>query len=399
MARVAVPRAAGLLVAGWFILLSVGSYVIAPASLLPIIMPSMGIGKSAGAALVSLPQVSATVLGLPLGMYLDRVKSRVAVLVAGVLIFVGGAWGWAAATDGAFLSLVASRLVGGIGVFILWVVGANVITSAFPESRRATAVAVLITGYPIGYAFGQLTAPLVADRLSWPAVFPVYATIGLAFALLFYLLQGRVALADVETELALPGGTDFRRMFTDRNVLLVALLSFLGYSLYMLYNSWMPTYLTEAFGVSLADSGLFVALFPAVGLLARPVGGWLSDGPLGRRRRPVFFVSFLGAVALAALLAPVGTVPLFVVGLVVAGFFIQMQFGLLYQFVQEFAEPNVAGTAISLVSVTGWLGSFVAPVVVGELISVAGGYTVVFGFAVVVGLAGVVTTWVTVEAR
>jgi NNP family nitrate/nitrite transporter-like MFS transporter len=161
----------------------------------------------------------------------------------------------------------------------------------------------------------------------------------------------------------------------------------------MVFNSWMPTYITRRFGVSLAESGTFVALFPAVGILARPVGGWLSDAVLGRRRRPVFAASFVGAAVLAAVMSFSTTVAVLVAMLVLAGVFVQLQIGLMYQSIREVVDPGAAGAAVSLASVSGWLGSFVAPVVAGELVSTAGTDTVLFAFAIVLGVAGTLTVW------
>jgi NNP family nitrate/nitrite transporter-like MFS transporter len=155
----------------------------------------------------------------------------------------------------------------------------------------------------------------------------------------------------------------------------------------------MPTYIARRFGVSLSKSGAFVALFPAVGVLARPAGGWLSDTVLGQRRRPVFAASFVGATVLAVAIRYSATIAVLVAMLVLAGVFIQLQIGLMYQSAQEFVDPSAAGTAVSLASVAGWLGSFVAPVVAGELVATAGTYAVVFGFAVGLGVLGGLTVW------
>jgi NNP family nitrate/nitrite transporter-like MFS transporter len=73
--------------------------------------------------------------------------------------------------------------------------------------------------------------------------------------------------------------------------------------------------------------------------------------------------------------------------------FIQLQIGLMYQSIQEFVDPSAAGTAVSLASVAGWLGSFVAPVVAGELVSLGGTYTVLFALAVGLGVVGALVVW------
>jgi NNP family nitrate/nitrite transporter-like MFS transporter len=372
-------------------LLFVGAYLIAPASVLPLVMADLGITETTAAALVSMPQVAAAVIGIPVGVYLDRVESRAVVPVAAAVLLAGSAGDWLAASVGDVSLLVASRLVAGVGMFVLWVVSINIASSTVPPTKRATATSVIISGYPAGYALGQLGAPRIAGAVGWPGVFPVFGGAVLLASVAFSLAAGRVSRSDTSSEV--PSLADFRRVFGNRNVWMVVAITVLGYSLYMVFNSLMPTYIARRFGVSLAESGSFVALFPAVGILARPAGGWLSDRLLDRRRRPVFATSFAGAAVVAVAILYSTTVATLVAMLVLAGVFIHLQIGLLYQAIQEFVDASVAGTAVSLASVAGWVGSFVAPVVAGRLITTAGSYRVVFGFAVVLGALGGVTVW------
>jgi NNP family nitrate/nitrite transporter-like MFS transporter len=65
----------------------------------------------------------------------------------------------------------------------------------------------------------------------------------------------------------------------------------------------------------------------------------------------------------------------------------------MYQSIQEFVDPRAAGTAVSLASVAGWLGSFVAPVVAGELVATAGTDDTLFVFAIALGIVGTLTVW------
>jgi len=377
--------------AGWLVLLFVGAYLITPASILPLVMADLGVTEPTAAALVSMPQVAATVIGVPVGVYLDRVQTRGVVPVAAAVLFAGSVGDWLAGGMGDVSLLVASRLLAGVGMFSLWVVSINVASSTVPATRRATATSVIISGYPAGYALGQLGAPRVAEVVGWPGVFPVFGGAVLLASVAFYFTVGRVTRFEASTEP--PTLADFERVFANRNVWLVLVITVLGYSLYMVFNSWMPTYITQRFGVSLSESGTFVALFPAVGIVARPAGGWLSDTALNQRRRPVFAASFVGAVVMAVAMFYSGTITVLVAMLVLAGVFIQLQIGLLYQSVQEFVDPKAAGTAVSLASVAGWLGSFVAPVAAGELVATTGTYAVVFWLAVGLGAAGCLTVW------
>ncbi|WP_327051963.1 MFS transporter [Halomicrococcus gelatinilyticus] len=381
---------------GWLLLLFVGAYLITPASVLPLVMADLGITEATAAALVSMPQVAATVIGIPVGIYLDRVETRAAVPVAAAVLLAGSTGDWMAASGGSVSLLIASRLLAGVGMFVLWVVSINVASSTFPPTRRATATSVIISGYPAGYALGQLGAPRVAAVVGWPGVFPVFGVAVLVTSIAFYVAVGRVSRFHASTEpMTLTG---FKRVLRNRNVWSVVVVTIFGYSLYMVFNSWMPTYITQRFGVSLAESGTFVALFPAVGILARPTGGWLSDTVLARRRRPVFGASFVGATVLAVVMFYSTTMTVLVAMLVLAGVFIQLQIGLMYQSIQEFVDPSAAGTAVSLASVAGWLGSFVAPVMVGELVATAGTYAVLFVLAVGLGVTGALIVWQMAES-
>ncbi|RLM53555.1 MFS transporter [Halobellus sp. Atlit-31R] len=381
---------------GWLVLLFVGAYLITPASILTLVMEDLDITEATAAALVSMPQVAATVIGIPVGIYLDRVESRAAVPVAAAILLVGSIGDWFAASGGNVSLLIASRLVAGVGMFVLWVVCINVASSTFPPDRRATATSVIISGYPAGYALGQLGSPRLAEIVGWPGAFPVFGGAVLLMSIAFYVAVGRVSRFQTDTEPMTV--VDFKRVVTNWNVWMVVAVTVLGYSLYMVFNSWMPTYITRRFGVSLAESGTFVALFPAVGILARPTGGWLSDTVFARRRRPVFAASFVGATLLAVVMFYSPTIAALVAMLVFAGVFIQLQIGLMYQSIQEFVAPSAAGTAVSLASVAGWLGSFVAPVVAGELVATAGTYAVLFVLAVGLGVTGSLTVWQMAES-
>jgi NNP family nitrate/nitrite transporter-like MFS transporter len=377
--------------AGWLVLLFVGAYLITPASILPLVMTDLGVTEATAAALVSMPQVAATVVGIPIGALLDRVETRVTVPAAAVVLLLGSVGDWVAASEGTVTLLIGTRLLAGVGMFVLWVASIDVAASAVSADRRATATSVIISGYPAGYALGQLGTPRIAEVVGWPGVFPVFGGAVVVTTLLFYVAAGRVRRFDTSREPVTRAA--FERVVRNRNVWLVVVVTVLGYALYMVFNSWLPTYVSQRFGVSLAESGAFVALFPAVGVVARPAGGWVSDTVLAQRRRPVFAVSFVGAAVLAVGMFYSATLTVLIVLLVLAGAFVQLQIGLLYQSIREFVEPSAAGTAVALASVAGWLGSFLAPVAAGELVATTGSYAVLFGFAVGLGAMGLLTVW------
>ena len=377
------------LVSAWLMWVFIGAWAITPASVLPVVMEAFGVRETAAAYVITAPQIAATITGIPIGMYLDRVDQRRSVLLATLLLVVVGLGGSLAASAGSYWALLGTRVVGGLGLVTLWTAQTAMITRAFQTSRQATAVGVFVTGYPAGYAFGQFSGPLIASVLDWTATFGLYTVVGFLFALGFSLIGRRVPAASGSGDS--PGLGQLGAVLRSRAVWGVALLSLLSYMLYMIFNSWMPTYISRTFDVGLAQSGLYTALFPAIGILARPGGGLLTERVFGGRSRPVIGISFVVAGITAAAMALGGTIIALVAGLVAAGFFIQLQFGILYTLVQSYVPTNVGGTAVAVISAIGWLGTFAGPPIVGALIEMRGGYGVVFGAAVALAVGGTAT--------
>jgi predicted MFS family arabinose efflux permease len=376
----------GLLAGGVLMTTSLGAYELAPASVTPLIRESLGVGPSAAGLVVSVMFGTAVVTSIPVGVVLDRTNSRHATAVAVVGLVVAGVWGWQAASTGAFVSLLASRVLGGVAYTVVWNAGIDVVGRAFAAERQATAIAVFTASGPVGFATGQAGAPVIAGAFGWPAVFPVFATSAVVGLALFWPTsrgRGRVSGTDP------PSMADLRSVVTDRTVWLVGAIAFLAYSLFLFVNSWAPSYLTEELALSLALGGLLTALFPAVGVVSRVSGGLVSDRLLSGRRRPVLLLSFLVATPAVAGFTALRSVPVLVGALLVAGFSIQLGLGLVFAYVRELVDPEVAATAVAFLTSVGLAGAFLAPIFGGALIGAAG-YGTAFAAAGALGVLGAV---------
>ena len=377
---------AGLLVGFFLLSMAAAAYEIAPASVLPVIQESLGLGASAAGWLVSIMYATAVVTSVPVGIALDRFSVRRAVVFGTLALVVAGVWGWYAATAGAFLWLLASRVLGGLSYVIFWNAGANSVGSAVAPEYRATAVGVFTASAPVGFALGQFGSPLVESVAGWPAILPTYAAIGVAGVVVF-LLATREHVPGVETDA--PDRTGLLDLFTDGGVWTVCLLCFLAYSLYLFVNTWLPSYLVDGFDISLAASGLLTALFPTIGAVARSASGAVSERLFDGKRRPVAVASFAVATPAVVAFALVSRLELVVAALVVVGFAIQLVTGLLFSYVAEIVPPAVRTTAVSLLTSIGLFGAFAAPIAGGAIIDSAG-YAPAFLVAGGVAVVGVV---------
>jgi len=332
---------------------------------------------------------TAVLASLPAGALLDRTDSRRAVAVAVGALFIAGAWGWIAAERSEYSSLLASRVLGGIGYVVVWNAAIDIVSEAATDARRATVVGVFTASGPLGFALGQGAGPAIAAAVGWPAVFPAFNALALVGLLLFWPTSRGLGRVGRESP---PSLREFGSVLRNRSVWLVGGLGFLGYALYLFVNSWAPSYLTEEIGLSLGVSGLLVAAFPAVGILSRVSSGFVSDRLFGGRRRPVVLVSFVVAAPLVASLALLDSVVSLVAVLLVAGFAIQLTLGLSFAYVGELVTSRVAATAVAFQTAVGLAGAFIAPIVGGAVIE-ASGYGVAFGLAGALAAVGVLLAW------
>jgi len=126
-------------------------------------------------------------------------------------------------------------------------------------------------------------------------------------------------------------------------------------------------------------------------VVARPVGGWLSDrvGPV-----PVLAVSFVAAGALA-LLTAVGfpLVPLATVGFLGLAAALGSAAGACFALVAQVVPEVQVGAVTGIVGAAGGLGGFVPPLVMGALYGSFGSYRVGLILLGAVALGAAAFTW------
>lgn len=377
-------------VAGLFLLsTAAAAYEIAPASVLPLVRETLAVDRTAASSLVSVMYATAVLASIPVGVALDRIHVRTAVVGAGVALLVAGAWGWFAAIAGAYWWVMASRVLGGFCYVVVWNSGANLVGQAVDPDLRATAVGVFTASAPVGFTLGQFGSPLIAGFFGWEATLPAFAAIAMLGVVVFLLATHGHQTA-IET--SVPDRAAVVELFTDTAAWTVCTLGFLAFSLYLFLNNWLPSYLTEQLGVPLALSGLLTALFPAVGVVSRTSGGVFSDRLFNGERRPVAVLSFLVAAPTIVGFVLVTRIAAVIALLLIAGFAVQLAIGLLFSYIAEVVRPSVRTTAVSMLTSVGLFGAFIAPIAGGVIIDAAG-YRTAFLVAGGVATVGVVLAW------
>jgi ACS family tartrate transporter-like MFS transporter len=173
--------------------------------------------------------------------------------------------------------------------------------------------------------------------------------------------------------------------FTSRNVVLLAVLTFLNYTVFYSFVFWMPTMLKRFSGLADARVGLLGAIPYLVCFIVMPINGWHSDKQLERR----WHISIPMLVAAAGLFGLMGQSfsmwPLIgLLTLVTAG---NAYLSVFWSLPTEILSPSIAAASVGLISSVGSIAGFASPYMFGYLREKTGSFTVGLAILGTVALA------------
>lgn len=319
--------------------------------------------------LVAFPVLVGALGRVPVGVLTDRLGGRVMFTVLCLLsivptLLVGLSSGSFAMLLlwGFFLGVAGTSFAAGIPFVNAW----------HAPSRRGFATGMFGAGMG-GTALSAFLTPWLVDRLG---LFATHLAMGAALAVMggvMWLFARDAPDWRPSTEPALPRMRDALRLRVTWQLSLLYAIAFGGF---VAFSTYLPTLLTTAYDFVQTEAGLRTAGFSLAAVVARPVGGVLSDriGPL-----KVCLISFFGTCVGAVVLAlhpptefPAGAAFVFVavtLGLGTGGVF---------ALVAKLVEPARVGTVTGLVGAAGGLGGYFPPLLMGVVYQTTGAYT--FGF-------------------
>lgn len=190
--------------------------------------------------------------------------------------------------------LLVFRVVTGLGVGGEWATGQTLVGETFPAKMRARFAAVMQTGAPLGIALAALVGGFVEPVLA-QAFGPEWGWRGCFFiallpALLVVVIRRFMPESDVWEERRRQQQAPERGQLRDllatpvlrRLFALGLVLALTDMSAYWFTYSWLPKYLYDKLGFSMAKSGLWMLVTQAGGFLGYLSFGFFADWK-GRR--------------------------------------------------------------------------------------------------------------------
>jgi ACS family glucarate transporter-like MFS transporter len=259
----------------------------------PYIIREFSLSETEMGSVYSAFVLSYALLMIPGGHLADRLGPRLVLAVVGVgsglftgLTALGGRPGLGA-YFGIIPSFLAIRL--GLGAFTapLYPSCARMNAMWFPAANRARVWGLVAAGAGLGGAASPVLFSWMIGRFGWRASFWAagFATTALGLVW-FWQVRDRPEEPSLRVRETVPGASTtpaerprgvWRRLLTDRNLLLLTLsYATVGYFEYIFFF-WMYYYFGEIRGMGPGQSAIYTTALFLTWTVATPLGGWISD--------------------------------------------------------------------------------------------------------------------------
>lgn len=259
---------------------------------LPAIRDELALDLVTAGWVVSVFNATSIALGMLVGIFADRLGHRRVIIVCLLMLAAGSLFG---AEAGSGATLLLARFTEGIGFVGVVVTAPSIIAKASLAADRRFALGIWGGFMPTGMAAMLLLAPLILAPLGWRGLWSVVAAITILWAAVTWLVLRRF---DPRTGLGGhdPHGPDEAsswkqdvRQTLSRPGLWILALTFGFYTLlWMALMVWLPTFLVEQRGASVALAAQLTVVVVFANLGGNLLGGWLLQQGLARWHLLVF---------------------------------------------------------------------------------------------------------------
>ncbi|MEV6059743.1 MFS transporter [Nocardia asteroides] len=318
----------------------------------------MALSSMAASIMVAMPILVGSLGRIVSGALTDRIGGRMmfigvslASIVPVVLVGVAGS------IESYPLMLVSALLLGIPGT--IFAVGIPFANSWYEPSRRGFATGVFGAGM-VGTAVSAFFTPRF---VRWFGLLPTHLIVAAALAvtaLLCVFLMRNSPQFTPNTDPVVPKLRAAMKLGVTWEMSFLYAVVFGGF---VAFSSYLPTYIKNVYGFSAVDAGTRTAAFALAAVIARPVGGALSD-----RIAPKYIVvtSLAGTVVMAIVAsfkppADIASAATFIT----MALFLGIGTGGVFAWVARRSPASNVGSVTGIVSAAGGLGGYFPPLIMG----------------------------------
>lgn len=335
------------------------------------------------------------------GWFVDRIGERF-----GMAVCVG--W-WSICTMATGLvtsamSLGVVRFLLGIGEPGNYPAALKATARCFSKRERGLPIAMFSSGSAVG---NLLAAPLIASltiRFGWRAAFFLPGALGMLWVAVWMAAYKHPQEEFLAVRAEDGARIQWRTMFRNRQVVGLLIARFISDPVSYFYAFWIPEYLKNARGFSLADIGHYAWIPYVAGAAGGMVGGTFSDVLIRRGVPPI--PARLRVLYVAALFAPLGILTSRVASAAMALALMSIMSFVVYcwfintaALIPDIASQQLTGSILGIVGSAGSASAFLFTLLVGVLVGRRGSYDAVFAIVGSVHLFAALILWLVFRDR
>ena len=343
---------------------------VAPGVIVKDIMQAFGASGEIVGLLSAMYFYSYAAFMIPAGLLIDGFGVRRVVAAGSAVMGLGSlAMGMAASQN----VLMTGRFFVGAGATVTFIGCLKIAADWFPPSHFATLSAVTATVGILGAIGG--TAPLAAlvALTGWRGAFSIIAALTLAGAVACSVVVRDHPPGAAAATMAAPRLGDVLRgvaeVLGNRHTWPPFLAFFFFYAAVGNLMLWAVPFLHDVYGLATTKAAGYASLVALALLFSAPLTGYLSDRVLHRRKLPYTVLSSIFFLFWAALALTAGTFPLWGVAALLFGMGAAGgAFVLTWPIAREVNPPQLAGTAVAVSNMGGFVGAALTQKYVGRVL-------------------------------
>ncbi|WEG12827.1 MFS transporter [Pullulanibacillus sp. KACC 23026] len=322
------------------------------------------------------------ILQIPGGILADKFGAKRLLVIA--LIW----WSIFTGMTGMAMSLgflIVSRVLFGVGEGLENGAQFKLVGDFFPSHERSSANGLFLTSLALGPAVVAPVAAWLLKSVGWHSMFYLFIIPGLIMAILIgWFIPNKPTEGVVHTEITNRKG--LRASWSDIMAHPAIWLAFVAYLFFNIafwgFLGWMPSYLSEARHITLSQLGMDASLPYWFGFLGLVIVGFLGNRFLNRYRASMIAISYLLAGLCLYISFSAKTVSGSLFGLSAAAFFLYGGFGPFWSVALDLLPDQLRGTFSGFVNFGGQIGGFIAPIIIGGIVSATDSFNFGFGFMI-----------------
>lgn len=285
----------------WALMISafaVGTTEFVIVGLLPTIAADLGVSLPSAGLLVSLYALGVTI-GAPVLTALTGRLPRKTLLLALLVLFIAGN-AFAAFAPG-YDSLLAARFITGLAHGVFFAIASTIATNLVSRDKESSAIAMVFMGLTVALVTGVPLGTWIGQVFGWQSTFLGVVALGAVG-----LIASAVLVPARLPQSAPPSLWAQAQVLTSPRLLLVYLITAVGYGGNFVAFTYLAPMLTQVTGLTAGAVSLVILLYGASVAVGNILGGRLADrmGPV-----PALTLIFAGLALLLAVLGAVLTQP------------------------------------------------------------------------------------------